>query len=398
MNNVMFKVFERLLCEAIIDDLEKKFSKNTSMFLSDLSDYLPQRLYAKFLPWAARLFEKFGHYNDSDIDAQHAAAAMLAFDKYQQAFVKKDINQYESFAELVDATRQVLMNRKTPTVAKAERDVIYESDDWIMIVPRTQNAMCKYGSNTKWCVAAKHSNNLFARYMGYSIIFVLIQKDTQKKFGILVNVAGGKIRHAVDDDDNVIKNTITSEIKDELDQNVSFEQLQMLVGDEWTHLYERIVSYAKKNQATSKRNEIGSLEDPKTSPEILRKYSNSDVLDIRQYVALNPSTPVDVLYNLAGDEIPRIRFAVARNPSTPIDVLKLLASDSNWGVKFWAAQNPKLPIENLRMLADDKHAGIRRAVAGNMSTPMDVVKKLVRDQDENVRFYAKKHLHTLARI
>ena len=84
------------------------------------------------------------------------------FDKYSSQFPKKDINQYVSFDELESVVNFVRVKNKDKEL-EGQAKKIYEKGDFVVIQPKTEQASCKYGSNTKWCVTSKDSGH-FNRY------------------------------------------------------------------------------------------------------------------------------------------------------------------------------------------------------------------------------------------
>lgn len=60
---------------------------------------------------------------------------------------------------------------------------MFENDDWIVMIPRTQEASCKYGAGTKWCIAAKNDDdNQYIDYIdkGATIYYIISKKLTIK--------------------------------------------------------------------------------------------------------------------------------------------------------------------------------------------------------------------------
>jgi len=55
-------------------------------------------------------------------------------------------------------------------------DVLMETDDFILLHPKTHKGSCKYGANTKWCTASKNDPNTFNSYMKSGYLVYLISK------------------------------------------------------------------------------------------------------------------------------------------------------------------------------------------------------------------------------
>jgi len=86
---------------------------------------------------------------ESDID--NIVEDLRLFDKYQSQLEKKDINQYEDFTELKSVLKPFIEKEEQKKL-EGQAKKIYEDDRYLVLIPETKDAACKYGSNTKWCV------------------------------------------------------------------------------------------------------------------------------------------------------------------------------------------------------------------------------------------------------
>jgi len=59
-------------------------------------------------------------------------------------------------------------------------NVIYESDKYVLLQPKTHKGSCKYGANTKWCTASKRDEATFNRYSKQGFLVYLISKEKDK--------------------------------------------------------------------------------------------------------------------------------------------------------------------------------------------------------------------------
>jgi hypothetical protein len=105
------------------------------------------------------------------------------FNKYSSQFPKKDINQYVSLNELESVINFVRTKNKDKEL-EGQAKKIYEKGNFVVIQPKTEEASCKYGSNTKWCVTSKGSGH-FGRYTsGRQGLYFIINKakSTNKNY------------------------------------------------------------------------------------------------------------------------------------------------------------------------------------------------------------------------
>jgi hypothetical protein len=177
------KFISILLKEGRKEDLNKKYSEkfkeypDTLTFVLGISDLIDfNHKYTDFVL-------KNLHPNASADEIEDIVELVKDFDKYSSQFPKKDINQYVSLNELESVVNFVRdKNKDKELEGQAKR--IYEKGDFVVIQPKTEEASCKYGSNTKWCVTSKGSGH-FGRYTsGRQGLYFIINKakSTNKKY------------------------------------------------------------------------------------------------------------------------------------------------------------------------------------------------------------------------
>ena len=122
-----------------------------------------------------------------------ADVAFERFNKVRDRMPNKDIFSYGSMDNLEMALRKVEI---TPTKREEKRltrfegaDKVYVNDKVTVISPKTYEASCLYGANTKWCSAMKTTRSHWDNFEDQGdILFYFIPKDkTQTKAAILMN-------------------------------------------------------------------------------------------------------------------------------------------------------------------------------------------------------------------
>jgi len=177
------KFMSILLKEGRKEDLKKRYSEKFKEYpeqldfvlnISDLADF--NHKYTDFIL-------KYLNPNASADDVEYFVELVKDFDKYSSQFPKKDINQYVSFDELESVINFVRTKNKDKEL-EGQAKKIYEKGDFVVIQPKTEQASCKYGSNTKWCVTSKGSGH-FNRYTaGRQALYFIINKakSTNKNY------------------------------------------------------------------------------------------------------------------------------------------------------------------------------------------------------------------------
>lgn len=110
---------------------------------------------------------------------------------------KPDINQYSTFQEvkdLVDLVKSTYTQKQEQNKeykAKAsEIDVIYEDDKVFVLIPRTREAIKKYGKGTKWCITENDPRyyNTYKRSFTTHIYIIMKNMDSSiPEYKMVVN-------------------------------------------------------------------------------------------------------------------------------------------------------------------------------------------------------------------
>jgi hypothetical protein len=172
-----------LLKEGRKEDLKKKYSTKFNeedldfiLNISDLVDFNH-----KYTDFVLKNTDGDGELDTDELE--HLVGLIKDFDKYQSQFPKKDINQYVSLNELEKVILYIRSKNKEKEL-EGQAKKIYEKGDFVVIQPKTEEASCKYGSNTKWCVTSKNSGH-FGRYTaGRQGLYFIINKakSTSKNY------------------------------------------------------------------------------------------------------------------------------------------------------------------------------------------------------------------------
>jgi len=98
------------------------------------------------------------------------------FHKNPSKYEKKDINLFTSLNDLEEATNQAKLKLSRKEQKETGVDKVYEDDDFLVLMPKTHKASCRYGSNTRWCVTMRDRSGYYENYFSQGPIFFLIDK------------------------------------------------------------------------------------------------------------------------------------------------------------------------------------------------------------------------------
>ena len=81
------------------------------------------------------------------------------------------------YAVVEKATEEEL-SKEQDKVLKGQRDIIYDGPRWRVVVPKSHEASCAYGSGTKWCTTSRRDDSNYKQYTTDAVLFYLIDKST----------------------------------------------------------------------------------------------------------------------------------------------------------------------------------------------------------------------------
>jgi hypothetical protein len=99
------------------------------------------------------------------------------FHKNPSKYEIKDINQFKSQKEFDDAVEIAKQKLSRKEMKETGVDKVFEDDRFILMMPKTHKASCRYGARTRWCVTMRGYSGYFENYFGQGPIFFLIDKS-----------------------------------------------------------------------------------------------------------------------------------------------------------------------------------------------------------------------------
>lgn len=145
----------------------------------------------KYLDWLVK------QYKTQNLENSFSREEVLGFiNKFDLLIIrnqlqKRDINQYKNIDDLNSSMEQISIeynNKINKKELGKQYHVLYEDNDYKIVQPLTEEASCKFGQGTKWCISGKE-NNKFKAYSeedGFKFLFV-INKTTGEKDAIAYN-------------------------------------------------------------------------------------------------------------------------------------------------------------------------------------------------------------------
>ncbi|MBR6517651.1 MAG: hypothetical protein IKT40_12540 [Bacilli bacterium] len=186
--------FNYLLEAASLEDIHNKYYNNidNDIFMQIISAdptydvNKPQKM-GKYGKWLLNIY-KNGKLKLEDL--YKATEYLKYFVKYINRIENKDINQYHSLGDLYNVVKVFMESNDEMATSNSDEirrikegaDKVYEDSEWMIIIPRTQEASCYYGKGTQWCTAAEKSYNYFDYYNDQGPLYINIDKRTNEKY------------------------------------------------------------------------------------------------------------------------------------------------------------------------------------------------------------------------
>lgn len=109
---------------------------------------------------------------------------------------ERDIFSYKTYDELKNkisqfnnedlwgdnADRKKRLLRDEFKDAKHDINIIYEDNEWFVLVPLSYEASVYWGDNTKWCTAYKDDKSYYEKYSSQGPLYININKQTKEKY------------------------------------------------------------------------------------------------------------------------------------------------------------------------------------------------------------------------
>jgi hypothetical protein len=160
-----------------VDELRAKYPKVTNAVINKFieGDKTKTKKYLPFMlkTWVDRTSEV--------TNSTHLVQLVNMFDELLPYIENKDIyhKDYENITHFLSVLNDAMVDKEENTFNRDEHaEVIEETDDYILLHPKTHRGSLKYGANTKWCTASKNSPSTFTSYSknGF-LVYLLSKKD-----------------------------------------------------------------------------------------------------------------------------------------------------------------------------------------------------------------------------
>jgi hypothetical protein len=98
----------------------------------------------------------------------------------------RDINKFKTITEFISKVQELM----TPSRSEIKNDVriVFEDDNWKILIPLSFEASKLYGTGTKWCTTQK---TYYDNYMRDGLLYYIVDKRINRKFGLPIPSSRG---------------------------------------------------------------------------------------------------------------------------------------------------------------------------------------------------------------
>ena len=382
------------LVEGRVEDARDKFPDMEDDDFDKIVANQPAGSNNKYLLWSLKQADALLE-NDPDRQALTIVIqAVRLFDGNKQRLEKKDLNAYADTAEVEAAIEKLGGKSKSQEAkqAKSDTDVIYQDDRFLVLRPHTTEASCKYGTGTKWCIAATASRNYFNSYSSSNNKFYfVIDKKAEP------NSANSKFAFAIVDP--ATTGGAPVQVYDATDKQVGTAPVIKHVGEKWPQIWQKIEAHLKANPVTREVEEAQKateehvktlMKGEKVSKEGLEKIAKDGKMTTPVIMALikrmqeytGPLDYSDPRSNIVSSLANR---ASQLTPEGSLALIKYVASAKPAGDSYWSGRyhletlikNAPLSADAFRDLAQTSADDTTLSqILANPNCPIDIIETL----------------------
>ncbi len=226
-----------MLVEGRVEDAQEKYPDMPEEDFDKLVHNQPDGSNNKYLMWSCKQV-------DDGFSTEVVIQAVRLYNGNVARLEKKDINQYKDVGEVEEAVQKLGASKgEKAKKIKADAEVIHNDERFLVIRPHTAESSCKYGTGTKWCIAATGSTNYYNSYSSSNNKFYFVID----KQGV-PNSKNSKFAFAIIDTSTTSGEKI--QIYDAADIRVNQSVVSGVVGEQWPEIWKKIQDHVTANPST----------------------------------------------------------------------------------------------------------------------------------------------------
>lgn len=187
-----------------VDDLKKKYPEvSTTSFTKFVeADTTPTKKYLDFMLKTWEDKKLGGHYRTtgSIIKDVNKFNELLPYIENKDIYSKEYYGNYQKLIDIIENAEQV--KEEKFFVKEDHINILLETEEFILVQPKTHKGSMKYGANTKWCTTAKNNESIFKNYTRDGFLTYLIAKtktknENYRKVALYLEFAQGGLNESI---------------------------------------------------------------------------------------------------------------------------------------------------------------------------------------------------------
>jgi hypothetical protein len=100
----------------------------------------------------------------------------------------KKLSDFEDMVQNNYGEKEIASNKSADKAAEqqffadGEAELMYNTPEWKVVIPKTHKASCYFGRNTKWCTISKDDSSYFNDYSEKGPLYIILQKKTNTRW------------------------------------------------------------------------------------------------------------------------------------------------------------------------------------------------------------------------
>ena len=165
-----------------VDDLKKKYPQVSTASFSKFveADTTPTKKYLDFMlkTWEDRKISGPYRTTSSIIKDVTKFNDLLPYIENKDIYSKEYYGNYQKLLDIIERAEEV---REEKYFVKEDHiTILLETEEFILLQPKTHKGSMKYGANTKWCTTTKNNESIFKNYTRDGFLAYLINKSESK--------------------------------------------------------------------------------------------------------------------------------------------------------------------------------------------------------------------------
>ena len=192
-----FKNFTNYLSEATASEIHIQFYKDIPEDIYNklykIDPTSKENMLGSYSKWLINLYKKSNSTDQKKmLDTEGDIKELLSTVDKAKKIGKLpgfDINKFKTVAELQKEVEykigdvDLTSGKEKKNEIRQDAKKVYEDENWLIVVPKTVEASCFYGSGTKWCTAANKGINHFHEYNDEGPLYIIISKNKKDEEG-----------------------------------------------------------------------------------------------------------------------------------------------------------------------------------------------------------------------